>query len=212
MLRLIDAPADSVVTLTEARLHCRVDDGNTADDAAITRYIAAATQRLDGRDGLLGMCLRPQTWELVATRFPSGRCAIELPLPPTLEVVSVKYLDTTEAEQTVSGGDYRVILGGNEPTRIIPTLAATTWPIAAAGVPDAVRVRFTAGFQYSDSPADSPEPEVIPEPIRQAVLLLVGHWFENRADVAVGVSAAPVPQGVLDLIAPYRQFYAPETL
>jgi len=178
MLRLIDAPADPVVTLTEARLHCRVDDGNTADDAAITRYIAAATQRLDGRDGLLGMCLRPQTWELLATRFPSGRCAIELPLP----------------------------------TRIIPTLAATTWPIAAAGVPDAVRVRFTAGFQYSDSPADSPEPEVIPEPIRQAVLLLVGHWFENRADVAVGVSAAPVPQGVLDLIAPYRQFYAPETL
>jgi uncharacterized phiE125 gp8 family phage protein len=210
MLRLIEGPADPVVTLAEARLQCRVDDGNTADDAAIERYVAAATQRLDGRDGLLGMCLRPQTWELLTPQFPAGRNPLYLPLPPTLSVVSIKYLDTTEAEQTVSTDNYRAILGGNEPTRIIPTLAASVWPIAALDVPDAVRVRFTAGHDYSDSPPDSPEPEVVPEPIKQAILLLASHWYENRADAAVGAAAMPIPQGVYDLIAPYRQFYAPE--
>lgn len=39
--------------------------------------------------------------------------------------------------------------------------------------------------------------------LRQAQLLLVGHWFANRESVAVGVSIASVPLAVESLCAPY---------
>jgi uncharacterized phiE125 gp8 family phage protein len=199
MLRLITPPADPVVTLEEARTQCRVDAGSTADDADLTRLVAAATARLDGREGILGRALQPQTWDLVVPHFPAERCAIALPLPPTISVASVKYLDTTEAEQTLDPALYRVVEGGSEASRIVLKLGAT-WPQTAVG-PDAVRVRFQAGYAA---------PYVIPEPIRHAILLLVDTWFENRSDVVVGATVADLPQGVLDLIAPHREYYAPE--
>ena len=43
MLRLIAGPTEDVLTLAEARSHCRVDDDNTADDATLAGIIAAAT-------------------------------------------------------------------------------------------------------------------------------------------------------------------------
>ena len=44
----------------------------------------------------------------------------------------------------------------------------------------------------------------VPEPLRQAIRLLVAHWYENRglmADVDKGVV---LPSTVAALIAPYR--------
>ncbi len=49
---------------------------------------------------------------------------------------------------------------------------------------------------WEDAPAD----------IRQAILLLVGHWFENREATLVGVGADATPFGFLDLISAYRQW------
>jgi uncharacterized phiE125 gp8 family phage protein len=43
----------------------------------------------------------------------------------------------------------------------------------------------------------------VPEPIRQAIRILVAHWHENRAIVA-GAEVAPVPPNAAALIAPYR--------
>jgi hypothetical protein len=56
MLRLVTLPNKSVLTHDEAKAHLRVDD------TLITALIAAATARLDGRDGILGRCLRSETW------------------------------------------------------------------------------------------------------------------------------------------------------
>jgi uncharacterized phiE125 gp8 family phage protein len=42
-------------------------------------------------------------------------------------------------------------------------------------------------------------------PIRQAVLLLVGHWYENRATVNIGNITSIIPFTVDALIAPFRR-------
>jgi hypothetical protein len=42
----------------------------------------------------------------------------------------------------------------------------------------------------------------VPEPLRQAIRLLVAHWFEDR--MLVGAAEAPLPKTVDALIAPYR--------
>ena len=44
----------------------------------------------------------------------------------------------------------------------------------------------------------------MPEPLRQAIRLLVAHWYENRGLIAVGHEIAVLPQTVAALIAPYR--------
>lgn len=44
----------------------------------------------------------------------------------------------------------------------------------------------------------------VPAPIKQAIRMLAGSFYENREDVLVGISAESVPHGVHDLIAPFR--------
>lgn len=44
----------------------------------------------------------------------------------------------------------------------------------------------------------------LPAAIRMAVLMLAGHFYENREASLVGVTAGEVPFGVRDLVAPYR--------
>jgi len=44
----------------------------------------------------------------------------------------------------------------------------------------------------------------MPGAIREAILQLSAHLFSNREAVLVGVSAQPVPFGVVDLIRPWR--------
>ena len=73
MLRLVTAATEPILTLEEAKLHLRVDHDD--DDDLIEALVAAVTARLDGRDGILGRCLRAQTWELVlsASLTPTDR-------------------------------------------------------------------------------------------------------------------------------------------
>ncbi len=81
------SPAELPVSIFEARSHLRVD--HSEDDALIAGYIAAATDALDGRDGLLGRALVTQRWRLVLDAFPAG--PIVLPLPPLRSVLSLSY-------------------------------------------------------------------------------------------------------------------------
>jgi uncharacterized phiE125 gp8 family phage protein len=178
---------DAVVSLATAKARLRVDTG--ADDDVISAIIAAATQRFDGRDGILGRALLPQSWRLDLPAFPES---IELPLPPLILVESITYLDTDFVEQTVSPTIYRVISGGFGRSRIRLDVDQT-WPTSSAGEPDTVRVTFQAGYQDLQSPANNP----VPEPIVQAILMLAQSMYDRPGQESV-------PDVVRDLISPYR--------
>ena len=74
MTLILETAAETdVVSLDEMKAHIRQDsDVEDAEDGAILTFIAAATGKLDGRDGLLGRCLITQTWILKLDRFPAG--------------------------------------------------------------------------------------------------------------------------------------------
>ncbi|WP_016854785.1 head-tail connector protein [Halomonas smyrnensis] len=48
---------------------------------------------------------------------------------------------------------------------------------------------------------------VLDDDLTTAMLLLIGHWYENREAVALGTIATELPMAVQALISPYRHFH-----
>lgn len=190
-LTLDTAPANDPVTLAEVKEHIRVDHSD--EDDRIAEYILAATQRLDGRDGSLGACLITQTWTLTLDAFASE---IAIPLPPCQSVDAITYVDPDGATQTLDAGAYQAFgLGSTDGAKVRP-LYGTSWP-SIRNQPDAVAITFTAGF--GDDPGD------IPEPIRTAIKMRVGHLYEHRESVIIGSGfVTDTPDGAEDFVRNFR--------
>jgi uncharacterized phiE125 gp8 family phage protein len=195
-LKLITSPAVEPVSLAEARLHLRLETSGSPpthpDDALVTSLIAAARQHIDGRDGWLNRALITQTWELHLDKFPDLD-DIRIPLPPLQSIVSVKYDDVNGVEQTVPAADY-IVDTARRVGWVVP-VTDTPWP-ATFDTINAVRVRFTAG--YGNAGAN------VPAPIKAAMLLIIGHLYENREAVTVGVNAQELPMAVMALLSPFE--------
>lgn len=202
-LTLVTAPAAKPLTLAEAKAHLRVDGSD--DDDLITALIAAATAHIDGRDGWLNRALVSQTWDLTLDAFPGANRfnpygAIQVPLPPLISVTSITYVDTAGATQTLSSSLYTVDVKST-PGRIVPAYGKT-WPSTRDQV-NAVTVRFVAG--YADSGASPADPaDNVPQAIKQAMLLMIGHWYANREAVNVGNVVNEMPISAAALLNPFR--------
>lgn len=192
---VVEAP-ESAVSLSDAKLHLRVT--SATEDALITTFIGAATQNIDGPDGWLGRAIAPQTLELQCA-LPRG--PVRLPLPPVVSLESVKYLDANGVEQTADLDDF--YLTGAEGNILTPSSDTPAWAGGSLR-PDALRVRYQAGY-VADPEAD-PLVAAIPEPIKAAILLMVGDLYQSRETFVTGRSVAAVPMSltVERLLAPYR--------
>lgn len=186
---VVTKPTFDPVTLSEALAHCRVD--NSDDDGLIVGYIMAARQYLED---ICGMCFATQT--LDATFDSMWPALFQLPRAPAQSITSISYVDTAGATQVLASNQYVAALKRH--IAIIAPAYGVTWP-EVRDQTDAITVRYVAGC--GNSPSDTPEA------LRQAILLLVGHWYENREAVVVGTTAVDMPAAVGALIAPYRRFY-----
>ena len=52
-----------------------------------------------------------------------------------------------------------------------------------------------------------PQPADVPAPLKEAVMQLASHWFENREATIVGVAAQELPFGVWPIVNEYREYY-----
>lgn len=198
----ITAPSSEPIELADARqrLHedALGDPASSPHDVDITAMIKAAREHLDGSSGILGRALVEQTWELRLDGFPGcwgwlGGEAIDLPLPPLRSVTSVTYLDSGGTTQTLPAEDYQVIgLGGDAAASIVPAFGKT-WPSTRLQ-PESVAVRFVCGYASGQ----------IPEPIIGAMHLLIGHWFENRQAVTIGLVSKELALGVMSMVGPFK--------
>ena len=190
--QLTSAPAALVLTLAEIKAHVRVDTSD--EDTFLTNLGAAANEHLDGWDGLLGKALITQTWRADFDKFPGVR-RIGLPIGPVQTVV-VKYSDSDNAEQTWASSKYAVHEDNSEPFLWLDQ-GQDSWP-ATYDRRDAVRIETVVGYGAASTN--------IPEPIRQAMLLMVGDAYRNRETVAVGIaSKLPVSMATEALLVNYRR-------
>lgn len=186
-LVLTSSPVTEPVTLAEAKAHLRVDGSD--EDALISSLIL--TSRLHIEAGL-GLALIRQDWKLVLDRWPKGD-VVELPVRPLLGVSEVRVLDSEGVGSAVDAGAYIVDAASVSP-RLVPRNAAS-WPIPGRRA-GGIEIEFTAG--YGDTAA------AVPAPIRQALLLLVAHWYEHRHPIEIGSPETAIPRAVSDLLVPYR--------
>lgn len=204
LVRLAPVPpaaAVDLVSLAEARSHCRVE--HAEEDALISVYLAAAHQHAEA---VLRRAVHPGSYRAVLDRWPadprqrldywpaSRSRPLELPSPAGAAVTidAIDYVDADGAAQVLAPASYQLDPDA-DPARISPAWE-TDWPLLR-GVAGAVQVGFTAAY-VDDHPA--------PGAIRTAILLMVGHWFVHRESVVTGTITAELPQGVDRLLWPYR--------
>jgi uncharacterized phiE125 gp8 family phage protein len=186
---LVTSPSATPVTLAEAKAHLRVDFAD--DDALITAMIGAATGYLDGWTGILGgVCLVDQVWRQDFDLF--AKC-MPLPLGPVTEIVSVKWLNSAGTETTIAAASYSLETdaGGRSFVRFKDDFTVPSDLYESA----AVSIQFKAGHAA----------EAVPAAIKAAILLHVGHLYENREAVSVGSTASMLPFAYDQLITPYRK-------
>lgn len=179
-----------VVTWAEADTHLRLD-GDTSQQTYVEMLVEAATAHLAGYAGVLGRCLVNETWR---QDFSDWLASGVLRLPfPDVSGVTVKYYDADNVEQTVASSLYETL----EDSRgaYVRFLDGFTSPTVYDDRSDGVQVTLVAGYGAAGSD--------VPAAIRAAVLLLVGHYYENRE--AVGENSIELPLGVAALVAPYRR-------
>jgi uncharacterized phiE125 gp8 family phage protein len=185
-LVLTSAPAAEPVTLAEAKAHLRLD--HAGEDALIATLITTARLHIEAA---LGLALITQSWSYRLDAWPSGG-SIVLPLRPVQSMGAVRVTAADGTVATLAPEGY-LLDGASVPPRLVAT--APPWPRPGLVV-QGIEMAFTAGYGNAAS--------AVPPPIRQALLLLVAHWYEHREPVLIGGAAAPVPDTVATLLAPYR--------
>jgi len=183
-LKIYSEPAVEPISLTEAKLHLRVDVSD--DDDLIGVIIKAA--RLDVETLSLHKLIS-QTWDWYMDDFPIT--PVVMPFPPLQSVTGIYYTLEGAAEATWSSSNYTVD-AYNVPGRIVLQSTAS-WPSGELIEANGVRVRFVCGFGAAGTNVDAR--------LRQAMLLLIGHYYEHREEViverGVNIQALPIGAGML---------------
>lgn len=192
-LRVVTPPAVEPVTVDDAKQQCRIDAPD--EDNLIAGYIVAARQYIESASG---WAMMTQTLELGLRGFPEED-RIYLPRPPLQSVTSVLYTDVSQTTYTLPPTTGYLVDQYSEPAQIVLPFGQV-WPSLILSTARPLVVQFIAG--YTSAP-------LVPNPLKQAILMLVSHWYENREAVVVGHTstiATELPMAVKSLLAPYTNF------
>ena len=174
-------PAASLpLSVMDAKDHLRVTDSR--DDYLVEGYLRAA---LEAVGEMSGRVLAAETWAMSAA---SASGDVPLPKCPVISLTSIEYFDANETAQTANVADF--YLFKDDDKAFLRPKAGKSWPTTASRE-DAITITFTVGYS------------TLPHGLKSAVLLMLGHLYENREGVADGGKTA-IPLGVESLVNLHR--------
>jgi len=172
------------LTINEVYSYPRLTGVDRTEELLLKGLITAAREYCEQ---ITRRALATQTIEVYLDHFPCGD-RFELPRPPLQSVISVKYTDSGGTENMMAPGtDYLVDGGSNAGKIVLPY--GRSWPSFTPYSVNPIVVTYVAGY-------DAYNP--IPRSIKLAMLLLIGHWYENRE--AVGNVGGRIEYGVQSLL------------
>lgn len=162
------------ITLSEAKLHCRIDIDD--DDALIAQLINAAVNHVEQ---ITGWLTTSQMYTKLIKKIPE---IIKLPFWPVTAITSIEIIGAT-TQNVASDFDIDIT---ERPAKVIPL--SKSFSVATG---ETLLITYMAGE------AD------IPDGMRQAVLMLIAHWYENREAGVVGTITSEISFGLNQLLSPY---------
>ncbi len=182
----LSGPGAEPLSIDEIKAHLRLDGMN--EDVLLQSLLLTSRLHIETA---LGLALITQSWSLVLDAWPADGL-VHLPIAPVQLVSAVRVSDPNGLMVTLDGGEYDVDASGR-PARLYRKKGS--WPVPA---------RKTAGIEIDISAGFGGSANDVPEPVRQALLLLVAHWYEHRDPIEIGTPSTAVPQAVSRLLNPYR--------
>lgn len=166
-LTIVTGPTLEPVTLAEIEDHLRISETSTGEeDTLLEGWINAARRYCEQ---VQNRAYLHQSWALVLDGFPSVDW-IDLPRPPLVSVTHLKYYGTGGTATTMTAANY-IVDAYSEPGRLYLAYGES-WPTETLRPANGVEVQFLAGYGSVAS--------LVPFEIKQAIKLVVGHWYENR--------------------------------
>lgn len=177
------------VSLDEAILHLRLDPAVTQggpETALIEGYIRAATRAVEEYASIAVM---EQDWRMTLAHWPwAWTEGLDLPYPPFAELLRIR---VNFIEQPL--GDFYVEVADHFPSVLYP--AGRMWAQPAPLEREGIIVEYRAGHAAS---------EAVPATIKQAILLAIGSFYENRESLQQFTLTPMVEIGWQSLLTPYR--------
>jgi uncharacterized phiE125 gp8 family phage protein len=181
-LILTTPPAAEPVSLAEAKAHLRIMHAD--EDAFISTLIKTARQQLEARTGL-GFIT--QAWSLFLDDWPETG-EIRLPIAPLIDVADIRVWSDADAASVIDPAHYYEDKA-SKPPRIV-LRGSRSW-VKPGRIANGIEVLLSIGYGSASE---------VPEPLKQAILQLVTHWFATRGDE----QAVREPLTIASLAAPYR--------
>jgi|YNPBryulayer2012_1023412.scaffolds.fasta_scaffold00014_81 uncharacterized phiE125 gp8 family phage protein len=186
MLKLVEPPAVEPITIAELKLYLRID--HSVEDDLLGLIIKTARQHVEM---ITNRALILQKWEWYLDDWWEG--ILNIPRPPLISVDQIKYRDENGTELPFTDYRYDAVDVGR-----LWLADGASFPPVKLYQYGGVKISFTAGYGSSGVS--------VPEPIRHAIRLLAGHYYENREAVLVerGANIMQLPMAVEALLSPYR--------
>lgn len=184
---------ENPITLEEIKDHLQIERGETGSDEVLKGLRSASVEMAQN---ITGRKLMLQDWKVYFDNWPAGD-SIELPFTPLSSVATtgIYYTDSTSGSTSFgsTAWSYDAI---SEPPRIVLE-NDESWPTDTLHANNPIEIEGTYGYAASSD---------IPRSIRHAMLLMIGHWYENRENTVVGVgqSIHEIPLGAKSLLEMYR--------
>lgn len=169
--RIVTAPAGLPVSLDEARMHLNIS--TYEDDDMLGLYISSATALCEQ---ILQRKLITQTWKMWLDSWP---LRITVLFGDLQSVTHVKYTDEDEVQATLAASVYTVDTS-RVPGRVV-LKKEQTWPDVTLSEVNPIEIQFVTGYGATSAS--------VPADIRNALLLTVGHFYQNRENLVVSESS-----------------------
>ena len=180
---LLSGPAQEPVTLGDAKAFLRVE--HDADDDVIAALIVGARIHIEAQTR---RALMTQTWRVVRDGWPPDGRIAAMPVP-LRQLMAARVYKADGTTQTIAVEAFTLDKAS------APSVISYSGAMPVPGRP-------VAGIELDIECGYGAEPSDVSAPLRQAIRMMVAHWYENRG--VTGDARSLLPQGVSSLIAPFR--------
>ena len=196
MIQLYNTNDATTEPVTPAELKSQLRITGTDFDTILAQKIQSARQRAEEmtlRYLRVGATAKAAIFRYYLDDFPrDGTRKIKIYQCPVVSIIDIHYYDATGVLQELSSSYYNTDTI-SEPARIAEAYGYS-WPSIQERI-NAVYIEFQSGYQLAAN---------IPPMLKEGILMLAAHFFENPSDVMTGTQVNEIPESSKELFMQFR--------